>query len=268
MVMVTLATLALMAGPVLATECVVEGDSVAIADVERGRVVCKAARGRFVGLLGEPAPSVLVFVEERSGYRIGILEGRAVVLWPSSAAMARRAGGGAVADAYVERQWREALPHEVAHALTAAHFFPEGRFASTGYGTPLPDWFEEGLAIWAEPRASRKSRVAAARQLPAHRLDLASILTMRHPAAGDAAALAVRDGAAPPADQALWDFYQQSVAVLAFIHDLGGPAAVRALASRFMAGRAGPDALVGLPGLPATFDAVAAAWRNWLALPP
>jgi hypothetical protein len=264
------AGLALVAGPAVAAgpagvaECLIEGDRVPAADMARARAACEVARGRFAGLMGEPVPDVVVLVEERQGYRIGILEGRAVVLWPSSEVMVRQVGDGPGTRAYVEHQWRETLPHEIAHALTAAYFFPDGQFESTGYGTPLPDWFEEAMAIWAEPLASRDSRLAAARRLPAYRLDLGRILSMRHPAAGNDAALAVRDGALPPPDQALWDFYQQSLAVLAFIHDLGGPAAVRELASRLVTGAPGPDALAGLPGLPATFDEVTAAWRAWL----
>jgi hypothetical protein len=266
----TVAALALGVGPASGEECIVEvhgfGPAVPAdaADKQRARAACEAARDRFEELMGGPVPSVLILVEERSGYRIGILEGQAVVLWPSSTAMARVVGPTDGAEAYVERQWGEALPHEVGHALTAAHFFPDGRFESTGYGTALPDWFEEGLAIWAEPQASRDSRLAAARRLPSDRLHLAGILTTPHPAAGSEAALAVRDGAPPPADAALWDFYQQSLAALTFVHDLGGAAAVRTLAARFMAGETGPAALAGLPGLPATFDGVTAAWRRWL----
>jgi hypothetical protein len=261
--LLALAGLALPAAPATAA-CVIEGDALTAADADRALAACEAARGRFAELLGAAVPRVLVLVEERAGYRTGILEGHAVVLWPSSRAMARQLGDGPVADAHIAKQWRDVLRHEIAHALTAAHFFPAGDFESTGYGTPLPDWFEEALAIWAEPAASRESRLAAARRLPDHRLDLHAILTMRHPAAGSRAALAVRDGAPPPADDALWDFYQQSIAVLAFIHGLGGPAAVRELAVRLTADPRDARAVVALPGLPATLDEVESAWSEWL----
>jgi hypothetical protein len=248
--------------------CRIEGDALTAADERLARSACEAARRRFVELVGA-APAALIFVEERDGYRIGILDGQAVVLWPSSRIMRARvgagAGTGAGADAYVASQWSDVLRHEVAHALTAAHFFPDGEFESTGYGTPLPDWFEEGLAIWAEPAPSRETRLAAARALPAERLDLEAILTMRHPAAANPAALAVRDGAAAPRDQALWDFYQQSIAVLSFVHDEGGPEAVRELATRLRSDPADDRAIVGLPGLPDSFAEVRAAWRDWIA---
>lgn len=252
-------TLALAAAPAAADVCQIGGEALTPGDEERARAACERARSRFAGLMGDPVPAVLVLVQDRPGYRIGILDGQAVVLWPSSAAAAVQA-----AEAHVEEQWREALPHEIAHALTAARFFPDGRFEAVGYGTPLPDWFEEAVAIWAEPRPSRDRRLAAARELPARRLELATILTMSHPAAGDPAALAARDGAAPPSNAALWDFYQQSVAVLAFIHELGGQEAVRILASRLMAGYTGQAAVTGLPGLPGSFELVEAEWSAWL----
>lgn len=244
--------------------CAVEGADNR-ADAERARVACELARARIGGLLGHDIPAVLVMVEARAGYRIGILDQRAVVLWPSSDAMAVRAGTSAAATAHARAQWRETLPHEIGHALTAAHFFPDGEFTADGYGTPLPDWFEEGLAIWAEPMRHRDRRLAAARALPRDRLDLRAILSGEHPAARDAAALTARDGAAPPVDDDLWDFYPQSFAVLAFLHDRGGPDAVRELATRFMAGRTDPDTVVGLPGLPDTFEAVEADWSDWIA---
>jgi hypothetical protein len=262
-VLLALLALAPAAAPAAAS-CVIDGRDVTAEDADRALRACVAARGRFVELMGEPVPQVLVMVEERAGYRVGILEGHAVVLWPSSHAMARQVGEGPAADAHIASQWRDVLRHEIAHALTAAHFFPEGEFESTGYGTPLPDWFEEGVAIWAEPRASRESRLAAARALPDDRLDLRSILTMRHPAAGNAAAIAVRDGAAAPLDTSLWDFYQQSIAVLAFVHGLGGAAAVRELATRLTTEPGDPAAAVGLAGLPGTFEALEAAWWEWL----
>jgi hypothetical protein len=247
--------------------CRVEGEAVTAEDAGRALAACEAAHARFVELLGSAAPGVIILVEERSGYRIGILDGQAVVLWPSTRAMRLRAGTGRGADAYLATQWNDVLRHEVGHALTAAHFFADGQFEATGYGTPLPDWLEEAIAIWVEPAASRESRIAAARKLPDHRLDLWTILRSRHPAAGSPAAMAVRDGAAPPADPDLVDFYQQAVAVLAFVHDHGGPVAVRELAIRLRADPGDNEAIVGLQGLPATSDAVDRAWQEWLAEP-
>jgi hypothetical protein len=246
-------------------ECTVEMYTPSAADEARARAACEAARARFVSLFGPDVPRVVVLVQERTGYRIGILDGKAVVLWPGSDALEARVRDGPAGRAWIASQWSDVLPHEIGHALTAALFFPDGQFRPTGYGTPLPDWFEEGVAVWTEPEASRERRLEAGRSLPPGRLDLRTILTMRHPAAGDTAALAFRDGSSIPADPALWDFYPQSAAVLGFILDRGGPAAVRELARRLDEDPDDPYAIVALPGLPASFRAVDAAWREWLA---
>ncbi|HEX7049193.1 MAG TPA: hypothetical protein VF188_03190 [Longimicrobiales bacterium] len=257
--------------PAPAASCEVVGADAAPADVARARAACETARARFAELFGAPVPGVRVILQDRAGYRTGTQGARAAVVWPTSEAMTARVEGGAAAERHVAMQWREVLPHEIAHTLLAARFFPEETGEGAGdpegavYGTPLPDWLDEGVAIWAEPLESRRRRLAQARALPEARRDLRAILTSTHPGAGNAAALAVRDGAAVPPDEALRDFYPQSIAVLAFLYDRGGREAVRDLVRRIAAGATLPAAVAGLPGLPARFEDVAAAWEEWLA---
>ncbi len=244
--------------------CEIDGTDPRGADAVRARTACEIARGRFAELFGEPASSVRVVLWERGGYRVTVREGVAIIFWPTSRALSDRTRPGGLAQEYIADQWRNVLPHETAHVLLAARFFGEERGRSSAdYGTPFPDWFDEGVAIWAESVESRTGRLDDFRKLPVQQSDLRSILVMRHPAAHDDNTLAVRDGAPFPRDERLWTFYPQSFAVLLFIFDAGGRDAVRELARRLEAGRDGIEALAGLGGLPADAEGVVAAWDRW-----
>ena len=246
--------------------CRVTGVTTSAGDVSRAMDACVAARARFAELFDGPVPHVRIQLTERTGYRIGADEHGAAVLWPTSATLA-----ASMDEAQVEVQWREVLPHETAHALLTARFFPDMYIPQGEYGTPLPDWLDEGVAIWAEPAASRDERIAQARALPAARQGLAGILGSRHPAMANAAAWRMREGGAPPADdEALWAFYPQSIGVVAFVMDTGGAAAMAALAERVLArpGRQGMQVLAGLPGMPADEQGVLDAWGRWLGAAP
>lgn len=238
----------------------------AAVDETRARAACANARASFAELFGDPVPSVRIILWEEPHYRMGLLRGEAAIFWPSGQALAPRTADPAAAERHVAAQWREVLPHEIAHLLLAVRFFRDSPATPAGgYGTPLPDWLDEAVAIWAEPLESRQRRVEQARELPADLLDLKTILTMPHPAAGRSAAYTSRDGTARPADFNLWAFYPQSIAVLTFVYEHGGTAATRELVERL---RNNPDemlAITGLPGLPSDFAGVDAAWKEWLA---
>jgi hypothetical protein len=268
-----------------ALECDVSGSAAEPADVSRARAACEAARRRFAGLFGEPAPSVLVILHDSPAYQVALDGQMGLVFWPNSAALgATAAGRGAegprgshgtdfaagglvsVAARHSALQWDEVLPHEIAHALTLARFYGGAIIpAHSGYGTPLPDWFEEGIAIWGEPLESRLARVRQALRLPAHRLDLRTILDSAHPAGAHALGMPPMPGAPASRDDALRAFYPQAAAVLAFVHDAGGSAAVRELGRRLMRDPLDPEALAGLTGMPYDMDGVVAAWHRWLA---
>jgi len=251
-----------------AGECVVSTETGAppsSADERKALAACNEARNRFAELFGEPVPGVRIIFWDEPHYRMGLLQGEAAIFWPTGEAMTPQKVDPAVAELHLEKQWREVLPHEIAHLLLAVRFFREDHGPADGYGTPLPDWLDEAVAIWAEPPASLEKRVAQARELPAEYLDLRSILTRPHPAAGQSAGYIARDGTARPADFELWAFYPQAVAVLAFIHEHGGSAATQELVRRLLADPSDLTPLAGLPGLPDDFGGVEALWKEWLA---
>jgi hypothetical protein len=246
-----------------------QGGSAASGDVRDALAACAAARARFAALFGDPVAPVAIVLRAEPGYRVRLEAGGVAVLWPDGAVLAAAAAGGggdpAAAARQVRSQLQDQLPHEVVHGLLAARFYPDGFVAAPGsYGTPLPDWLEEALAIWAESESNRTGRLAQARRLPAARRELPAILAAPHPGLASAPAMASRDGGPLPDDEALWAFYPQSFAVLMFVHERGGAAAVQVLTARLVADPSSTDALAGLPDMPPTMEEVVRAWRHWL----
>jgi hypothetical protein len=265
----TLAALAvaLLAAAEPAASCEVTGVTASAADVSRATLGCQLARERFSMLLGTPVPDVRVILWEQAGYRTGVLGSRAVIYWPTGRTLETGSRDGEVGP-YGADPWREVLPHEIAHVLLASRFFgsgPEVSAGAGGYGTPFPDWLDEAVAIWVEPAASRAARLGEARALPGARRDLSAIMGAHHPAAADAGVLAMRDGARPPEDDALEAFYPQAIALLGFVFDLGGRAAVLQLTERLRAsGSSDARTLLGLPGMPPDLVSLDVVWRDWL----
>jgi hypothetical protein len=249
--------------------CSVSGSAAHEHDVSRAMQACRQARGRFAELFGAPAPRLQIVLHDSPHYEVALAGAVGLVFWPNSKALgvSEAAGPAAqAASAWEARQWQEVLPHEAMHALTMAQFYAHGDAVDTaGYGTPLPDWFEEAIGIWGEPAESRAGRLAQARLLPAEHLDLRGILGAAHPAVLTPGALAPRPGARVPPDAALRAFYPQSIAVLAYVHERGGAAAVRELARRLVRNPSDTEALAALPGLPPMMSGVVAGWHRWLA---
>jgi hypothetical protein len=264
------ALLLCLAAPGASADCGVSGAQPRPDDVARARAACVTARARFAELFGDTVPAVLVMFHEQPGYRVSADGNVGLIYWPSTAAMTKRFGRGVEAERKVAAQWREVLPHEIMHALTIARFYGEG-FASDpgGYGTPFPDWFEEAIGIWGEPLDSRRMRVAQARRRPELGAALRTILERPHPAATNRALLDERVGAQLPAgDDELWSFYPRAIALLTFVHETGGRAAVSELARRLIRNPRNEHALVGLAGMPADAAGVTRAWEKWVAEQP
>ena len=262
--LITALLLGLMPAPRADAPCVVSG-ATAAADEARALAACESARARFTALFGVAAPAALVMLREQPGYRTTASGATAVVHWGNGAALSAQYGSNTAARRQIDQQWTDVLPHEISHALMIAHFYAQGgASAHRGYGTPLADWFEEAVAIWAEPEASRATRLAQARRLPRERQDLEGILSGAHPAASNGVYLAARNGAPASDSAALWAFYPQAYSVLAFVHEHGGTAAMRALIQRLDT-HAGAEMLLGLPGLPDERGALLTAWQRWLA---
>jgi hypothetical protein len=250
------------------SECTAGGSATTPDDVTRALLACETARARYAELFGE-SPAVHIVLRDAAEYEIASVGGTGIVFWPNTEALGGPAAGEARRQAWLDAQWTEVLPHEVMHALTMAGFYSEGGADSHGgYGTPLPDWFEEGIAIWAEPEASRSGRLRQAQALPAERRQLFKILAGEHPVAANAALLAPQPGATVPRDEALRAFYPQAFAVLSFVFDAGGAAAVRELGQRLVRNPADTRALLRLPGLPAAEGELANAWDRWLLESP
>jgi hypothetical protein len=256
----------LQAAPLFSDEprCSVSGPAATPADVTRALLACERARARYAELFGE-SPAAHIVLRDEAEYEVASAGGTGIVYWPGTRALGGTDAGAAGRRAWLDVQWTEVLPHELMHALTMAGFYGEGRVdGHEGYGTPLPDWFEEGIAIWAEPAASRRGRLRQAQALPADRRQLSVILAGEHPVAANLSMLAPQPGAAVPRDEALLAFYPQAIAVLSFVFDAGGAAAVRELGQRLVRDPADMRALLRLPGLPAAERDLVAAWNRWL----
>jgi hypothetical protein len=215
--------------------------------------------------------------------------------------------------------------HEVGHRWLYAEFdgVAHADTFTAKYGTPAPDWFDEGWAVWAEGSAQRTQRME---RMP---LDvapsLAALVTMRHPiqaqrdleppsTPAEAGKFSISSTVVAPCtgdcsylpDSALGKyfvstvtrspsgrmdttnvyldstqmaartriskgtfeaehFYPLTYSLLRYIRETGGEAAVRALLDRY---RADPtprvEALAGLPGLPASTEALERGWHAFL----
>jgi hypothetical protein len=240
-----------------------ETGSAAVEIVQNARAACETARTRFRELFGDPVPDARIVFWDRPGYDVGLAGDVAVVFWPASGVMPEHGGGPGPAEVAARAQWQDMFPHEISHALLAARFYPTGGSGNHGgYGTPLPDWLDEGVAIWAESTEHRAARIEHARALPAAERDLRGILAEKHPAVANGGFDA---SAAYLAGEASRIFYARSIAVLAFAFERGGTGAITELAQRLRAepGRL-EDALLGLPGMPDTADELDAAWQLWI----
>ncbi len=204
-------------------------------------------------------------------------------------AQALAASGGQVGASGVNRG---ALRHEIGHLLLISGFWPDALSgpAADGaqhYGGPGPDWLDEVAAVLLEDPELARSRRTALREardgaaLP----PLSGFLAGDHPlrawALTQAAARtagAERSGetfvqvvsgeqARSLADQGAV-FYAQARGFADFLETHGGTSVFGAIATALAGGRSFDDWLAAsgpAHGLPATVDALEAAWERWLA---
>lgn len=146
--------------------------------------------------------------------------------------------------------------HESAHRLATAMLYPGDSTAAPGqYGSPLPDWLDEGIALLVEPPDDQRARLALLFDgAMIYALPLRRFLYMAHPALSGAA----------PGSQLRQTFYGQSLAFSLYVQERAGPAGVRALVARLQGGANQGAALTGLPGLPADGGALEQDWLAWL----
>lgn len=141
--------------------CVLNGEYTE-ADAERAISACKTAQERFALLLGVPAPpGTLHLGDDPINLTAEVKRDRWHLGWPSDAdqiAVAQRLGE-ADPHAYAAEQWRSTLPHEIGHAMLAASLYPGEPASVVGrYGSDLPDWIDEAVALWMEPEDEREQR--------------------------------------------------------------------------------------------------------------
>ncbi len=285
--------------------CVVTG-AAPRTDVSRARAACAQARERFAATLGE-APSGTIALSPTQGLSTFTEGGRWTLTWPMSSrltgSMPRSNPSDAETRRFLDEQWQEVLPHELGHIMLGAYLYSPGRVLTGEYGTYMPDWIDEAVAISMEPNATRADRLAQARaftRLP----PLGEVLRFSHPYGGSRTeAFSTRIVSSPPCEgpcarerpgdtriitervfrdgrvtvdttyvageralesDPLARFYVLSYALWAYVEARGGRRATDTLLERYRRNPRDMNAIAGVPGLPATVAAVEADWHGWL----
>ena len=286
--------------------CVVTGGAPRT-DVSRARDACTQARQRFAATIGE-APAGTIALSPSQGLSTFTEGGRWTLTWPMSsrlaAGMSRSNPSDAETRRFLDEQWQEVLPHELGHIMFGAYLYSPGRVLSGEYGTYMPDWIDEAVAISMEPQRIRADRLAQARAFT-QRPPLGEVLRFSHPFGGSRTeAFSTRIVSSPPCEgpcarerpadtriitervfrdgrvtvdttyvagergleaDPLARFYVLSYALWAYIDARGGRRATDTLIERYRRNPRDLAAIAGLPGLPATAAAVEADWHRWLA---
>lgn len=161
-------------------ECIVAGRGTS-ADFDLARRACARAELRFAELFGAAAPPGGILLSREPGISSEAGYGKWQMRWPVTARLREAARSLDPNDDSVLDEWQTTLPHELGHVMMAAHFYPEALPIAEGeYGTPLPDWFDEAVAVWMEPDAVRQERLTQGRAMLADGA-LAQIIRQRHP---------------------------------------------------------------------------------------
>ena len=295
-------TIAACALPAASTEgCAVRGRAPQ-ADVVRAEAACANVRRRFAATIGRPPEGTIVLSDEQ-GLVTWTEGGRWTLTWPTTSRLsAGSAGLGSTPVDFVARQWEDVLPHEIGHIMLAAWLYLPGRPLAGDYGTYLPDWVDEAVAIAMEPERTRAFRLSQTSAFPSP--DLASLLSLPHPGAtsrGDAfsTSAVISRPCSGPCDRARPDdtrvitsrvfrdgrtsvdttwvagdhrletdsvarFYTLAYALWAYIEHRGGRSSITTLLERLRAAPSDSRALAGLPGLPRTLPEIERDWRAWV----
>ncbi|MBI4617719.1 MAG: hypothetical protein HY720_29170 [Planctomycetes bacterium] len=175
----------------------------------------------------------------------------------------------------------DALTHEAAHLMFLHHVNP-GCIAAlqqnfNGYGSFLPDWIDEAVAVYHEPESMKATRRQQMKELVDQHIPLSRFFTMNHPigAHGPGAGGA---GGIDPADlqkklQELSQggvggeanlFYVQSLSVFEFMLEAGGPTFVRKLVEHLQKGGTTEAGLALLSRRELkTLEGFESAWVAW-----
>ena len=153
-------------------------------------LICRETAARVASLLGAPVNRVAIEVEDDAyALDVSFRDSGYVLRWPSRALWtAAWRGWGLEEDTRQLNEWRDILlRHELAHVMSNATIYDGPiRTPAHSYGTALPDWLDEALAIWGESDAGRNRRIERLKELDLDSIpDLTAILTARHPKEGD-----------------------------------------------------------------------------------
>lgn len=161
-------------------DCIIAGRGTS-ADFDLARKACARTELRFSELFGVQAPPGGILLSKEPGISSEAGYGKWHLRWPITARLREAARSLDPSDASVIEEWRTTLPHELGHVMLAAHFYPNALPIAEGeYGTPLPDWFDEAVAVWMEPDAMRQERLEQGRSMLTNAA-LAQIIKQRHP---------------------------------------------------------------------------------------
>jgi hypothetical protein len=298
--MTTAMVLVLALGAASEPQCEVDS-TFSAAEAEVLRLACGFAFERFGHLFGvlPPKGEIRRASAGRSGaLRYGVGEGSWWLEWPDSVSLSERGDGTGWRE-----QSRTVLPHEIGHLLLQVHSGAAPSADGPNYGTFLPDWLEEGVAVWMEPGDARWRRVAQLDSLP---LPLFRLFGSVHPAmtldpkvvqtrlegpcrgcgdpdlqAGMYVLLTARQrptGILEWTRQVLTSeeaqslkrtniaaFYGESFAAVSLIREVCGAAGVATLLARLLHNPADRAAVRGLPGLPSDSTALEALWMRHIS---
>lgn len=239
--------------------CVITGGAPR-SDVARARAACSGARQRFTAILGD-APIGTINLSPTQGLSTFTEGGRWTLTWPMSSRLAAGMPGVSGADMetrrFLDEQWQEVLPHELGHLMLGAFLYSPGRVLTGEYGTYMPDWVDEAVAISSPPCDG-----PCARERPGD----TRIITERVFRDGRVTVdTAYVSGERALEADPLARFYILSYALWAYIEARGGRGAIDRLIERLRRNPRDVTAIIALPGLPRTAAAVEADWRRWLA---
>ena len=226
---------------------------------EHGRIAiaaCERAGAEVARVLGAPAPRGLVVVAGLAGREAPDALRRADERWVLPIHMYEASDELQIGDG---RKLSPAgyVTHEAAHRIATALLFPADTGAPTPgrYGSALPDWLDEGVALLAEPTADQDARLGLLFDGETiYALPLRRFLYMAHPALSGL----------PAGGPVRRTFYGQALAFSLFVQERGGPDALRGLTERLRAGVSQGVALTSTRGLPADGGALEQAWLAWL----
>ena len=116
------------------------------------------------------------------------------------------------------------------------------------YGHPqIPDWLDEAMAIFCEPKRMQQSRIAG---LSKNTIPLKKFVKVKHPNLDDTVDITL--------------FYQQAAALARYLHEKAGPGFIASLTIDSANGKDFLSCISKFPSLPQDFESLEADYKSWL----